>query len=122
MQSLDLHIVRHLSVNSSACPSACLLIAEGCVSLSLMFCDVQTETLDEAIELINANENGNGTALFTKSGSAARHFQSEVQARPPNGGQQQHEIGAINRDLGPWCRARLLVARCVVSSVYHSSK
>lgn len=40
---------------------------------------LETETLDEAIELINANENGNGTALFTKSGSAARHFQSEVQ-------------------------------------------
>ena len=35
-------------------------------------------TLDEAIELINSNPYGNGTALFTNSGSAARKFQSEI--------------------------------------------
>jgi len=35
-------------------------------------------TLDEAIALINANPYGNGTALFTASGEAARRFQREV--------------------------------------------
>ena len=39
---------------------------------------MQVETLDEAITLINNNIHGNGTALFTKSGPAARKFQSEV--------------------------------------------
>ena len=28
--------------------------------------------------MINANEHGNGTALFTRSGPAARKFQNEV--------------------------------------------
>lgn len=36
------------------------------------------DTLDEALELINSNEHGNGTAIFTRSGAAARKFQSEV--------------------------------------------
>ncbi|MXR37394.1 CoA-acylating methylmalonate-semialdehyde dehydrogenase [Craterilacuibacter sinensis] len=35
-------------------------------------------TLDEAIELVNANPNGNGVALFTQSGAAARHFQENI--------------------------------------------
>ena len=39
---------------------------------------VQADTLDEAIAIVNANEHGNGTALFTASGAAARKFQSEV--------------------------------------------
>ncbi|MGW5715281.1 CoA-acylating methylmalonate-semialdehyde dehydrogenase [Amycolatopsis sp. NPDC003865] len=39
---------------------------------------VRVETLDEAIALINANPYGNGTALFTSSGEAARRFQREV--------------------------------------------
>ena len=36
------------------------------------------ETLDEAIDLVNANPYGNGVALFTNSGAAARKFQSEI--------------------------------------------
>ncbi|OWP47829.1 CoA-acylating methylmalonate-semialdehyde dehydrogenase [Pseudomonas nitroreducens] len=39
---------------------------------------VSVKTFDEAIELINANPNGNGTALFTRSGAAARHFKEEI--------------------------------------------
>jgi len=35
-------------------------------------------SLDEAIALINANPYGNGTALFTRSGAAARKFTHEV--------------------------------------------
>ncbi|MFJ9180549.1 CoA-acylating methylmalonate-semialdehyde dehydrogenase [Streptomyces sp. NPDC102360] len=39
---------------------------------------VRVETLDEAIALINANPYGNGTAVFTSSGEAARRFQRGV--------------------------------------------
>ncbi|WIX89800.1 CoA-acylating methylmalonate-semialdehyde dehydrogenase [Amycolatopsis sp. DG1A-15b] len=39
---------------------------------------VRAETLDEAIAVINANPYGNGTAVFTASGEAARKFQREV--------------------------------------------
>ncbi len=39
---------------------------------------LRVSTLDEAIELINANPYGNGTALFTASGEAARRFQRAV--------------------------------------------
>jgi len=36
------------------------------------------ETLDDAIELINKNPYGNGTAIFTRSGAAARKYQHEI--------------------------------------------
>ena len=34
---------------------------------------------DEALELVNANPYGNGTAIFTNDGGAARRFQNEVE-------------------------------------------
>lgn len=37
-------------------------------------------TLDAAIDLINANEYGNGTAIFTRSGANAQRFQSRIEA------------------------------------------
>lgn len=40
---------------------------------------VRVETYDEAMDLINANPYGNGTAIFTNDGGAARRFQNEVQ-------------------------------------------
>ena len=40
---------------------------------------VRTDSVDEAIALINANPYGNGTAIFTSSGDAARRFHREVQ-------------------------------------------
>ncbi len=40
---------------------------------------VQADTLDEAIALVNANPHGNGTAIFTKSGPAARKYQNEIE-------------------------------------------
>ncbi|HEY6611988.1 MAG TPA: CoA-acylating methylmalonate-semialdehyde dehydrogenase [Pseudomonas sp.] len=43
-----------------------------------VLCVLQAATMDEAIALINANPNGNGTAIFTRSGAAARHFQEEI--------------------------------------------
>lgn len=36
------------------------------------------DSLDEAIELVNANPFGNGTGIFTQSGAAARKFQAEI--------------------------------------------
>ncbi|WP_421684023.1 CoA-acylating methylmalonate-semialdehyde dehydrogenase [Stutzerimonas urumqiensis] len=43
-----------------------------------VLCVMQAATLDEAIALINDNPNGNGTAIFTRSGAAARHFEEEI--------------------------------------------
>jgi malonate-semialdehyde dehydrogenase (acetylating)/methylmalonate-semialdehyde dehydrogenase len=40
---------------------------------------VRVETYDDALALINANPYGNGTAIFTNDGGAARRFQNEVQ-------------------------------------------
>jgi malonate-semialdehyde dehydrogenase (acetylating)/methylmalonate-semialdehyde dehydrogenase len=39
---------------------------------------VRAETYEEAMELINSNEYGNGTAIFTRDGGAARQFQFDV--------------------------------------------
>lgn len=39
---------------------------------------LEADTLEDAIALVNANPHGNGTALFTASGAAARKFQHEV--------------------------------------------
>ncbi|MCL7713831.1 CoA-acylating methylmalonate-semialdehyde dehydrogenase [Stenotrophomonas mori] len=39
---------------------------------------LEADTLDEAIALVNANPNGNGTAVFTQNGAAARRFQEEI--------------------------------------------
>jgi len=43
-----------------------------------VLCVMHAETLDAAIEIVNANPNGNGTAIFTRSGAAARHFQEDI--------------------------------------------
>src|ERR1700681_2215133 len=40
---------------------------------------VRVETYDEELELVNSNPYGNGTALFTNDGGAARRFQNEVE-------------------------------------------
>jgi malonate-semialdehyde dehydrogenase (acetylating)/methylmalonate-semialdehyde dehydrogenase len=40
---------------------------------------LRAETLEQAIDLINRNPYGNGTALFTRSGGAARRFQNEIE-------------------------------------------
>jgi len=43
-----------------------------------VLCVMRAESLDEAIEIINANPNGNGTAIFTQSGAAAHKFQQDI--------------------------------------------
>lgn len=41
---------------------------------------LESETLDDAIDLINKNEYGNGAAIFTCSGPTASKFQKEIEA------------------------------------------
>ena len=43
-----------------------------------VLCCMSVDTLDEAIELINRLEVGNGTSIFTSSGGAARKYQHEI--------------------------------------------
>ena len=40
---------------------------------------LRVETYDEALDLVNSNPYGNGTAIFTNDGGAARRFQNEVE-------------------------------------------
>jgi malonate-semialdehyde dehydrogenase (acetylating)/methylmalonate-semialdehyde dehydrogenase len=40
---------------------------------------VRVPTYDDAVALINANEYGNGTAIFTNDGGAARRFEDDVE-------------------------------------------
>jgi len=40
---------------------------------------LRVESYDEALALVNANPYGNGTAIFTNDGGAARRFQNEVE-------------------------------------------
>ena len=40
---------------------------------------IRVATFDEAIDLINAHEYGNGTAIFTRDGDAAREFTHGIQ-------------------------------------------
>lgn len=55
--------------------------AESATYLAITSSSQQADSLDEAISIINANEHGNGTAIFTRSGAAARRFQREVSAQ-----------------------------------------
>jgi malonate-semialdehyde dehydrogenase (acetylating) / methylmalonate-semialdehyde dehydrogenase len=41
---------------------------------------LNVETIDDAIELINANEYGNGVAIFTRSGPTAETFRRNIEA------------------------------------------
>jgi malonate-semialdehyde dehydrogenase (acetylating)/methylmalonate-semialdehyde dehydrogenase len=40
---------------------------------------VRVDTYDEAVALVNDSPYGNGTAIFTNDGGAARRFQNEIQ-------------------------------------------
>lgn len=39
---------------------------------------IPADTLDDALDIINANKYGNGTAIFTQSGATARKFENQV--------------------------------------------
>ncbi|RUT76954.1 CoA-acylating methylmalonate-semialdehyde dehydrogenase [Marinobacter sp. NP-6] len=43
-----------------------------------VLCVVNVDTLDEAIEFVNRNPHGNGTAVFTRSGGAAHRFEEHI--------------------------------------------
>jgi len=43
-----------------------------------VLCVLAVDTLDEAIDLINKNPYGNGTAIFTNNGATARKFTAEI--------------------------------------------
>jgi malonate-semialdehyde dehydrogenase (acetylating)/methylmalonate-semialdehyde dehydrogenase len=44
-----------------------------------VLCVMRVNSLDEAIELINAHEFGNGTSIFTQNGMASREFSDQIQ-------------------------------------------
>jgi len=39
---------------------------------------LKADTLDDAIQMVNSNPYGNGTAIFTQSGALARKYQHEI--------------------------------------------
>src|SRR5271170_4051582 len=41
---------------------------------------LNAETLEDAIDLVNANPYGNGVAMFTNSGATARRFIKDIEA------------------------------------------
>ncbi len=43
-----------------------------------VLCIMRAKSLDAAMTIVNANPNGNGTAIFTQSGAAAHKFQQDV--------------------------------------------
>ncbi|MFI6344005.1 CoA-acylating methylmalonate-semialdehyde dehydrogenase [Streptomyces sp. NPDC050560] len=45
-----------------------------------VLCVLRAETYEEGVALVNASPYGNGAAIFTRDGGAARRFQLEVQA------------------------------------------
>ena len=42
--------------------------------------EIHVETLDEALEVVNASRFGNGVSIFTESGAAVRRFRHDVEA------------------------------------------
>ncbi|MBO2560524.1 CoA-acylating methylmalonate-semialdehyde dehydrogenase [Shewanella algae] len=44
-----------------------------------VLCCMEAESLEDAIELVNASPYGNGTSIFTASGAAARKYQHEIE-------------------------------------------
>jgi len=45
-----------------------------------VLCVISAPTLDEAIGIVNSSRFGNGTSIFTESGSSVRRYRHEVQA------------------------------------------
>ena len=45
-----------------------------------VLCVVRAESQEQAMQLIDAHEYGNGTCIFTRDGEAARYFADNIQA------------------------------------------
>jgi len=43
-----------------------------------VLCVINADTMDEAVDIINSNKYGNGTAIFTTNGSTARKFTQQI--------------------------------------------
>lgn len=94
-----------------------------------VLCVLSVETLDEAIALVNANPNGNGTSIFTGSGWAARKYQNEIDVGqvginlpipvPPTNFSFNGSRGSKRGDLGPngkqgvlfWTQTKIVMSR-----------
>eukprot|EP00897_Mesotaenium_endlicherianum_P002219 jgi/Mesen1/2024/ME000148S01128 len=63
---------------------------------------MKADSLEDAIQVVNSNPYGNGTALFTRSGAAARKFQHDVDAGQwdPIAGEGQGFCGGA---WSQWC-------------------
>jgi malonate-semialdehyde dehydrogenase (acetylating)/methylmalonate-semialdehyde dehydrogenase len=81
---------------------------------------VRVKTLQEAMDMIDAHEYGNGTCIFTRDGEAARYFTDNIQVGmvgvnvPLPVPVAYHSFGGWKRSLfgdlhayGPGCRALL---------------
>ncbi|MEU5179963.1 aldehyde dehydrogenase family protein [Streptomyces longwoodensis] len=70
--------------NSVGLPSTCLSDLSAKAYQDEIFgpvlCVLRVDTYEEGVALINASPFGNGTAIFTRDGGAARRFQLEVEA------------------------------------------
>ncbi len=66
---------------------------------------VRSPSYDHAVKLINAHEYGNGTAIFTRDGDAARTFADKIEGR--HGGHQRAHPGAGRPTIpfGGWKRS-----------------
>jgi malonate-semialdehyde dehydrogenase (acetylating) / methylmalonate-semialdehyde dehydrogenase len=96
-----------------------------------VLCVMTAETLDQAITIVNANPHGNGTAIFTSSGWAARKYQSEVDVGqvginlpvpvPPTNFSFNGSRGSKRGDLGPngkqgvlfWTQTKIVMSRWI---------
>ena len=43
-----------------------------------VLCSLEVDTLDDAIDIINKNQYGNGTAIFTNNGATARKYTEQI--------------------------------------------
>lgn len=72
---------------------------------------LEAASLEEAIALTNANPWGNGAAIFTKSGAAARKFQYEIDA----GQVRTHTLTQnIDMRVGFMMKSNNMLRRCII--------
>lgn len=63
-----------------------------------VLCSLEAETLDDAINIINSNPYGNGTAIFTSNGATARKFTNNIDVGQV-GTALKHYAFKVNRQM-----------------------
>jgi malonate-semialdehyde dehydrogenase (acetylating)/methylmalonate-semialdehyde dehydrogenase len=63
---------------------------------------LNVNTLDEAVELINSNPYGNGTAIFTTNGATARKFVNTIDVGQVSCDVCVHVLTPVQLHLGKW--------------------